>query len=579
MIGRKNILCATVGATVAAALGCLGSVSATADEVTNYAAVTQQRLEKPAPGDWLLYRRSYDGQGFSPLKQINAENVKSLEPVWTFSTGVTEGHEAPPMVNNGVMFVSTPQGQVLALDAKTGDLIWRYQHKLPEDLFQLHPTNRGVALWGDKLFLAATDDHLIAIDAKTGKEVWNTKVQDYQKGQYMTLEPLVVNGKVMVGGSGGEYGVRGYVAAFDADTGKELWRTYTIPSPGEPGSQTWQGDDWKNGGGPVWITGTYDPKRNIAYWGTGNAAPWPGDQHPGDNLYTTSVIGLNPDTGKMVGYHQYHPNDSWDWDEIDSPILVNMTYKGQTFDGLVHPGRDGYLWVLKQEANGIGFVYGEPYVGQNAFKGIDATTGRPNVDPDHTPATGKQISFCPSLWGGKDWPAASYNPETHLLYIPANNNMCEQIEGKKEKLVIGQQWLGADADNAKLLPHDDHIGELQAWDISTGKQAWMHPFPKTQLFASTLTTGGDLVFVGGTNDRMFRAFDAKTGKLLWEQKTNSGIMGMPVAYEVDGTEYIAVQSGWGVDGQRIQNMLAKTDLKVNPDVPQGGVVWVFAVKH
>ena len=214
------------------------------------------------------------------------------------------------MVNNGVMFVTTPQNQVLALNAKTGDLIWRYKHKMPEDLFQLHPTNRGVAMWQDKLFLAATDDHLIALDAKTGKEVWNTKVQDYKKGQDMTLEPLVVNGKVMIGGSGGEFGVRGYVAAFDADTGKELWRTYTIPAPGEPGSDTWQlGDAWKTGGGSVWITGTYDPKRNIAYWGVGNAAPWPGELHPGDNLYTSSTIALNPDNGKIVGYHQYHQND------------------------------------------------------------------------------------------------------------------------------------------------------------------------------------------------------------------------------------------------------------------------------
>jgi alcohol dehydrogenase (cytochrome c) len=390
----------------------------------------------------------------------------------------------------------------------------------------------------------------------------------------------VVNGEVMVGGSGGEFGVRGYVAAFDADTGKELWRTFTIPGPGEPGHDTWRGDDWKNGGGPVWITGTYDPKQNIAYWGTGNAAPWPGDQHPGDNLYTSSVIALNPDTGKMVAYHQYHQNDSWDWDEIDAPMLINMSYNGgQPFDALVHPGRDGYLWVLKQVENGkIGFVYGKPFVGQNAFKSIDEKTGRPTVDPEHKPATGHDVSFCPSLWGGKDWPSASYSPETHLLYIPANNNMCETLQGKKEKLVVGQLWLGADADNAKLLPHHDHIGELQAWDISTGKQAWMHPFSKSQLFASVLSTAGDLVFVGGTNDRMFRAF-GKTGNVRWEQKTNSGIMGMPVAYEVDGTEYIAIQSGWGVDAQRIQDMLAKTDLKLDPDVPQGGVVWVFAVKH
>jgi alcohol dehydrogenase (cytochrome c) len=567
-----------LGLTLAAALLCgVFGAPARAGEVSNYAPVTQQRLENPEPGNWLLYRRTYDGHGFSPLNQINVDNVQKLVPVWTFSTGVVEGHEAPPMVNNGVMFVATPYSQILALNAKTGELIWRYKHPLPDDLFQLHPTSRGVALWQDKLFFATTDDYLIAIDAKNGKEVWKTKVQDYRKGQYMTLEPLVVDGKVMVGGSGGEFGVRGYVAAFDADSGKELWRTYTIPAPGEPGSDTWSGDAWKTGGGSVWITGTYDAKRHLAYWGVGNAAPWPGDAHPGDNLYTSSVIALNPDTGKIEGYHQYHQNDSWDWDEIDAPILTKLNKNGQEFDGLIHPGRDGYLWVLKQTDKGIQFVSGQPFVGQNAFKSIDPETGRPTYDEEHKPAYGKEVSFCPSLWGGKDWPSATYSDSTHLLYIPANNNMCERIAGKKTELVVGQLWLGADADNAALLPHDDHIGELQAWDPATGRKVWTHDFPKTQLFASALSTAGDLVFVGGTNDRKFHAFDAKTGKLLWEQTTNSGIMGMPVAFEVDGTEYIAVQSGWGVDAQRIQDMLAKTDLKVNPDVPQGGVIWVFAL--
>src|SRR3984957_4935236 len=575
MVGSRRILLAT-GA--AALLGGLGTVAATAGERANDTPVTQQRLFSPEPGNWLLYRHDYNGQGFSPLKQVNTENVKSLVPVWTFSTGVIEGHESPPMVNNGVMFVTTPQNQVLALDAKSGDLIWRYKHKMPEDLFQLHPTNRGVALWQDKLFLAATDDHLIALDAKTGKELWKTKVQDYQKGQYMTLEPLVVNGKVMVGGSGGEFGVRGYVAAFDANDGKELWRTYTIPAPGEPGSNTWSGDAWKTGGGSVWITGTYDAKRNIAYWGVGNAAPWPGELPPGDNLYTSSTIALNPDTGKIVGHFQYHQNDSWDWDEIDSPMLINMTYEGKTFDGLVHPARDGYLWALKQGEEGIDFVYGKPFVDNNVFKSIDPKTGRPEVNVDHKPVVGKNTSFCPSLWGGKDWPAAAYNPNSHLIFIPAQNNMCQQMIGEKVPRVEGQLWLGAQIPSLKLIAQADHIGELQAWDVQTGKQAWMDPFPKSQLFASTLASSGDLVFIGGTNDRMFRAFDARDGKVLWEQKTNSGIMGMPVAYEVDGTEYIAIQSGWGVDAQRIQDGLAASDWKLDPDVPQGGVVWVFAVK-
>jgi alcohol dehydrogenase (cytochrome c) len=214
---------------------CLFSITAGAGPIENYSPVTADRLNNPEPGNWMLYRRTYDGQGYSPLDQINTSNVKNLTPAWTFSTGVVEGHEAPPIINNGVMFVATPMGQVIALNAKTGDQYWRYKRQLPDDLFQLHPTSRGVGLWQDKLYLATTDDHVVALDAKTGKVVWDTKVQDYKKGQYLTLMPLVVDGKVIVGGSGGEFGVRGYVVAFDANTGKELWRTFTIPGEGEPG--------------------------------------------------------------------------------------------------------------------------------------------------------------------------------------------------------------------------------------------------------------------------------------------------------------------------------------------------------
>jgi alcohol dehydrogenase (cytochrome c) len=574
----------TRGLPIALALGLLfgsGGVAASAGEVDNYHPVTQQRLEHPEPGNWLLYRRTYDGHGFSPLNQISAANVKDLVPVWEYSTGVVEGHEAPPMVNDGVMFVTTPFDHVVALDAASGKLIWEYKPKLPEDLFQLHPTNRGVAFWGNNVYLATVDSRLIALDARTGKEVWQSQIGDYKRGEYSTLEPLVVDGKVVVGTSGGEFGVRGFIKAFDADTGKLLWTTYTIPGPGEPGHDTWKTDAWKDGGAPVWITGAYDPQRKLEYWGTGNAADWPGDLHPGDNLYTSSVLALDPDTGKIVAYHQYHWNDSWDWDEVRPPMLIkNLDLGGHVIsDALVHPGRDGYLWVLRQEANGIRFVWAKPFVEQNAFKSINPKTGRPTYDLAHKPALGKTISFCPSLWGGDDWPSESYSDQTRLVYIPAINNMCGQMTGVKKPLIAGQLWLGADPSDINLLPHGNHLGELQAWNLATGKEVWVHDFPN-QLFASVLSTAGDLVFVGGTNDRMFRAFDARTGKLLWQQGTNSGIVGMPVAFEVGNTEYISVVSGWGVDAQRQQVGLSKTALKLDPNaVPQGGVIWVFALRH
>ncbi len=552
---------------------------ATAGEIKNYSPVTAQRLANPEPGNWMLYRRTYDGQGYSPLDKINASNVKNLVPVWTFSTGVNEGHEAPPIVNNGIMFVATPQVQVIALDAKSGEEIWRYKRQLPEDLFQLHPTSRGVGLWQDKVFIASTDDHLVALDAKTGKVAWDQKVQDYKKGQYLTLMPLVVNGKVIVGGSGGEYGVRGYIVAYDANDGKELCRTFTIPGPGEPGHDTWQGDDWKSGGGSAWMTGNYDPQLNLIYWGVGNAAPWPGSLHPGDNLYTTSVLALDPDSGKIKNYFQYHQNDAWDWDEVDAPMLIDLQKGGQTIKSLGHPGRDAIFWVLERSPDKIKFVAGWPFVNNDVWKAVNPETGKLTVDPDHKPMLGKRIEFCPSLWGGKDWPSAAYSPNTKLVYVPAQNDFCGGFTGIKEPLVPGQLWLGTKPEDIGLTvkPGSDHHGELQAWDPATGKKVWQHNFP-WQLFATVLATGGDLVFVGGTNDRMFRAFDAKSGQLLWEQRTNSGITAAPIAYEIDGTQYIAVQSGWGVDAQRIQDALAKQNL-VSDNVPQGGVVWVFALKQ
>jgi alcohol dehydrogenase (cytochrome c) len=547
-----------------------------------YSPVTDQRLRNVEPHNWLMYRRTYDGQGYSPLDQINASNVQDLVPVWTFSTGVNEGHQAPPIVNDGIMFITTPQAQVIALDAKTGDVIWRYKRDLPEDLFQLHPTNRGVALYGDKVYVATVDCFLVALDAKTGKELWAKQVEDYQKGHYMTLAPLAARGKIMVGGSGGEYGVRGYVAAYDAETGNQAWRTFTVPGPGEPGHETWTEGGWQTGGGPVWLTGHYDPELNLAYWGTGNAAPWLGNARPGDNLYTTSVLALNPDDGKIRGHHQYHWNDSWDWDEVSAPLLIDVQRDGRTIKSLVHPGRNGYLWTLERSQEGIRFVSGVPYVNQDVFASLDPKTGRPTYNEARKPRLDAKVEFCPSLWGGKDWPPAAYSPRSRLLFIPANENLCGALSGHRMDYVPGQLFLGAGLEDIVMTVREGatHIGELQAWDLSTNKKVWSHTFPNSQLWGPVLATGGDLVFMGGTNDRFFRAFDARSGRVLWESRTNSGVTGVPSSFEVDGTQYIAVQSGWGVDAQRMQDKLAEIDpAKYRPDIPQGGVVWVYALRQ
>jgi alcohol dehydrogenase (cytochrome c) len=547
----------------------------------NYSVVTADRLRKPEDGNWLMFRRSYDGFGFSPLDKITPDNVARLVPVWSFATGQTEGHQAPPVVNNGVMFVATPGNQVIAVEARSGNILWRYKRPIPEDMQLAHPTSRGVALFGDKVFFAAADAVLVALDARTGKEVWTAKVEDYQKGYYMSLAPLVADGKVMVGSSGGEFGVRGFLSAYDAETGTEAWKTFTVPEPGQPGSETWpQGDQWKTGGGSIWITGTYDPDTNLTFWGTGNGGPWMGDQRPGDNLYTSSVVAFDGKTGKIKGHFQYHQNDSWDWDEVSPPIVVDFQRDGRTIKGLVNVARDGYLWHLERTNDRINFVAGQPFVRHNVFKGVDPKTGRPDIDEARKPGTNKTAEFCPGLWGGKDWPPAAFSPRTRLIYIPANENLCTELTGELPKpYEPGQRYTGFSRNVMKIVEGADHIGELQAWNVDTGKREWTTNMPgMSQMWGPVLATGGGVLFAGGTNDRMFRAYDAKTGKILWEFPMASGVTGVPVSFQVDGQQYIAVQSGWGVDSARMQARLNLLFPGKYQDVPQGGSVSVFAVK-
>jgi len=574
----RSTVAAVLTALSATAIGVAQQRPAVPASLQNYKPVTAERLRKPEDGDWLMVRRTYDGWGYSPLTEITAGNVARLQPAWVVSTGVNNGHEAAPIVNNGVMFVATPGNQVLALDAKSGRILWRYRRELPEDVLNLHPTSRGVALSGEKVFFASGDAVLVALDARTGREVWTTKVEENRNGYYMSLAPLVADGKVVVGTSGGELGVRGFVAAFDLETGKPLWKVFSVPAPGEPGSETWpKGDQWKTGGGSIWVSANYDPDTNLAYWGTGNGGPWMGDQRPGDNLYTSSTIAIDLASGAIKGHFQYHPNDSWDWDEVSPPILVDYTRNGRTIKGLIDVARDGYLWFLERTNGRINFVQGMPFVKQNVFKSLDPKTGRPEIDPEHKPGTGKKADHCPSLWGGKNWPPIAFSPRTRMIYIPANENLCGTSIGAPVSYTAGSRFTGATT-TFYVAPGADHIGEVQAWNVDTGKRVWTHPFATSPTWGPMLATAGGVVFSGGTNDRQFRAFDASSGKVLWEFPTNSGIIGQPSSFMVDGKQYIAVQSGWGIDSRGMQTRLNEGSPGNFPEVPEGGAIWVFAVK-
>jgi alcohol dehydrogenase (cytochrome c) len=547
--------------------------------------VTQARLENPEPRNWLMFRRTFDANGYSPLDQIDAKNVKRLAPAWTFATGLREGHQSPPIVNDGVMFFTTPHNHVIALDARTGEQLWRYERELPEDLQQLHPTNRGVALWGDRVYMATADAFLVALDARTGKVVWEQQIEDYARGYYCTLAPLAVKGKILVGVSGGELGIRGFIAAFDAGTGGLAWKTFTIPAPGEPGSETWPGDSWKTGGVPVWVTGAYDPQLGLTYWGTGNGGPWAGDARAGDNLYSNSVLALDLETGRIAAHHQYHWNDSWDWDEVSTPLLLDFERGGRTIHGLVHPGRNGYLWFLERAQDKIGFVDAQPFVHNDVFTSLDPKTGRPEYDLSKKPALGRAAAFCPSLSGGTNWMPSVYSPKTKLLYIPANENLCAMLKPEPAEYQAGQPFTGTELAMGETMDFllqpgaEDHIGEIQAWSIDGApREVWKKTF-KSHNWGPLLVTGGNLVFSGGTNDRFFRAHDARTGELLWQQRTSSGVVGVPTTYEIDGVQYVAVLSGWGVDAERIQGAVnAKRPPAQQVQVPQGGVLWVFALK-
>src|SRR5688500_3012673 len=543
-----------------------------------YAPVTKNRLLRPEDRNWLTIRRTYDGWGYSPLADITPANVSRLKMVWSTPTGEVGSHQAPPLVNNGVMFISTPNNQVAAYDAKTGALLWRYKKNRPAGSFVAHPSNRGLALYGNKVYYGAGEAVVVALDATTGAEVWSKQVYDNKVNYYITLAPLVADGKILIGASGGEFGVRGYIAALDPETGNELWRTYTVPAPGEPGSETWpKGDQWQHGGASVWVTGNYDPETNVTFWGTGNGGPWMGDQRPGDNLYVASTVALDATTGKIVGHFQYNPNESFDWDEVSPPLVIDYRRNGRTIKGLINVSRSGYLWFLERTNGPINFVEGKPYVNQTAYASLDPKTGKPTYNEAAKPGTGKEGTYCPSLHGGKNWPPAAFSPRTRMIYIPANNNICQSMTGAPVTYVAGRGYTGVKIGATTLKEGATHVGEVQAWNVDTGEKVWTHTY-RMANWGPLLATGGGLVFGGGTPDQKFRAFDAATGKLLWETETSSGVEGPPSSFEVGGKQYIAVLTGWGADASGMGATVARFFPDDNPkSTAVGGALYVFAV--
>ncbi len=533
------------------------------------AAVNDNSLLKAASdtSGWLNYGRTYDNHRYVPLDQITPQNINRLHPAWAFSLGgQLGGTEATPIVHDGVIYVSADYSRVFAIDAHTGVMKWAFVPKYDDSLTAklcCGPINRGVAIYGDMVYVGTLDARLIALNKDTGKVVWQQTIGDWKKGYTSTGAPLIVKGQVLMGVGGGEYGVRGYIKSFDAKTGKLKWTTYTVPGPGQPGHDTWPGDTWKTGGGSTWITGVYDPELNLIYWGTGNPGPWNSDLRKGDNKWTDSVLALNPDTGKIVWAYQYTPNDAWDYDGTCAPILTDVTVDGVTHKALVQANRNGFLYVIDR-TNGK-FLYAKATVpGINWTSGLDPKTGRPHVNKGMRPTSGGKTvkPIVPGLEGGTNWFPIAYDPDLHYVFLNSNDwAMSLKAWPKKEvKYKAGDVYMGVDYQMYRLK---DHIGRIMAFDLNKGDFAWQVS-SSLPLFSGLLATKSGLVFTGDQRG-YFMALNAKTGKVLWRFQTGSGINASPISYELDGVQYVAILSGLGGDPSFYY------------DNPKGGMLWVFAL--
>jgi alcohol dehydrogenase (cytochrome c) len=524
--------------------------------------------DESTPGDVLTYGMGYGQQRYSPLTQIDRKSVKRLVPVWSISTNNLLGDEAQPLLANGLLYYTTGRS-TYAIDAVSGRLRWKHDLNYAPDVAQVTTSgqvNRGVALYDGMVFRTTLDAQVLALDAITGKEIWRSRSTDYRAGYSMTVAPLVAEDVLITGISCGEYGGRGYIEGWDPHTGRSLWRRYTVPAPGEPESETWPTDDtWTRGGGAAWLTGSYDPKLGLVYWGVGNPSPWNARIRPGDNLYTSSVLALRPRTGELVWHYQFTPNDSFDFDGNNEFVLADIAVAGRRRHVLMHADRNGFLYVIDRQTGEL--LAANPYTNVTWAKGIDLKTGRP-VESDavrRMRATGEQITVAPSAFGGKNWSPMSFNPATGLLYANVLHNEWD-YKPVTQEYVAGAPYM---ANESTFRFASKEGGTLQAIDPLTGRARWTHPW-EIASFSGTLTTAGNLVFSGNMLGE-FVAFDARTGQKLWSFQTSSGIVGQPITWERGGKQYVTVASGIGT-----VYLFFAGDRRLSL-VPPGGSLWTFAL--
>lgn len=514
-------------------------------------------------GQWTMPAKNYASMRFSTLDQINTTNVGSLKLAWTFSTGLTRGHEAAPLIVNNTMYIVTPWPNILyALDlTKPGaPLKWSYNpqpSRASQGVACCDVVNRGAAYFDGKIYYNTLDVQTVAVDAVTGKEVWKTRLGDINLGESITMAPLVVKGKVLVGNSGGEFGVRGWMTALDAKSGKIIWRAYgtgpdkdvLIGANFKPfyadhrgtdlGMKSWPGDLWKIGGGTGWSWLSYDPDLDLIYYGTSNAGPWNSDQRPGDNKWTSTLFARRPDTGEAIWAYQMNPHDDHDYDGVNENILLDLNIKGQARKVLAHPDRNGRMYIIDRATGEVLSAEAFAYVNTSEF--VDLKTGRLKTVASKSTGSKTTRDICPAAPGGKDWQPSAFSPRTGLIYVP-HNNLCMEFQGLQANYIAGTPFVGA---NVRMYAGPGgNRGEFSAWDPVNAKAVWSvkEDFP---AWSGAVVTAGDVVFYG-TMDGWFKALDAHNGNLLWKFKTGSGIIGQPVSYKgPDGKQYIAVLSGVG----------------------------------